>query len=278
MDLDSHIGRCEIRRDIADGDRMALLAATLDHAMPPWRPDVLPPLGHWLCFRPDASTESLGTDGHPARTRDGLIPADAPERRMWAGSRVTFVRDVTLNTGLTCTTTLKACALKSGRSGESLFVTLHHEIADDRGVAILEEQDIVYRPQFMPGQVIERATGEPVAPGQINRLVRPDAVTLFRYSALTFNAHRIHYDRDYAREQEGYPGLVVQGPLTATLLLDHVLRSYPQERVARFDFRAHAPAFDGEPMNLMLDREAEAIHLRAAGPAGVVVTATAILA
>lgn len=157
-----------------------------------------------------------------------------------------------------------------------LFVTLRHEIGREEGeIAIIEDQEIVYREAAVPGEVMERRA-EPV--GEIEpgaRHIVADPTLLFRYSALTFNAHRIHYDRDYAHTVEGYPGLVVQGPLIATLLLDHLLRAEPAIRLNAYRFRATSPLFAGEAITLCLRRRRGQVDLRAIGPSGVAMHACA---
>lgn len=275
IDPRSHIGRSEVRHDWSDGHRMARLAATLDHATPPWPPSVLPPLGHWLCFLPDERQSAIGHDGHPARTDEGLLPNVALPRRMWAGSRIRYIRDVPLDAPIVRTSVLTAATPKSGRSGEMLFVTVRHEIAV-RGeeAAIVEEQDIVYREAAPAGAPFVRRAAAAGAADPVSRTVMPDAVLLFRYSALTFNGHRIHYDRDYARDVEGYPGLVVHGPLLATLMLDHLAREQP-DRIGAFSFRAAAPTFDGEPIQFGFRRDGDRAELRAVNPAGVAMTGSA---
>ncbi|WP_109806200.1 FAS1-like dehydratase domain-containing protein [Sphingosinithalassobacter portus] len=277
-DPQSFIGRSEVQKDRAESDRFARLAATLDHVSPPWRPGVMPPLGHWLCFLPDALQSAIGEDGHPVRTGTGLLPNVDLPRRMWAGSRVRFLADVPLDSDIVRTSTVTAATPKEGRSGKMLFVTVRHEIAVAGGdTAIIEDQDIVYREAQPAGIVVERRAADPGQDDPCIRTIMPDPVLLFRYSALTFNGHRIHYDREYARMQEGYPGLVVHGPLLATLMLDHLLRELGGS-VRSFDYRASAPTFDGEEVRLGFRRDGERAELRVLNPAGVAMTGTAELA
>jgi 3-methylfumaryl-CoA hydratase len=277
MDLQSHVGREEICNDIADPVRMAGLAALLDHDSSPWQPGTFPPLGHWLCFPPIVRQSLIGTDGHPTKTDDGLLPNIDLPRRMWAGSRVAFLHDIEYGAALTRRSTLTAAQPKSGRSGTMLFVTVRHEIGCHGQVAIVEEQDIVYRDAPMAGAPSVRSGGVMDGTDHAVRIISPDPIQLFRYSALTFNSHRIHYDRDYACNIENYPGLVVHGPLIATLLMDHMLRECAGAAVRTFDFRALSPLFDGDPIRLGMTRDANTVQLRAIGPAGVAMTATATL-
>lgn len=246
------MGRSETESDVASASRIAGLAALLDEAAPAWRERLLPPLGHWLHFRPTVPQSQIDADGHPKRGGLSLLPPIPLPRRMWAGSRIWFNADIELSAAMERRTTIGSITPKRGRSGDMVLVTLVHEIESGGRMAIREEQDIVYRE---PGERIAAAP-----PGDANcalvegaRRVTIGPVELFRYSALTFNAHRIHYDREYAQEVEGYPGLVVQGPLTATLLLTHFLKTHPGSQVQGFSFRAQAPLFAGEAFDLIAD-------------------------
>ena len=275
IDPQSFIGRQEAAVDFADPARFLRLAATLDDPTSPWAPGFLRPLGHWLCFRPDARMSMLGPDGHPQRTGDGLLPNAGLPRRMWAGSRVSFHTDIPLGANIRRTSTLISATPKQGRSGNMLLLTVRHEIyvVGSERAALIEEQDIVYRSATRPA-ASPVVMSDPVGrPGEIVDTITLDPVTLFRYSALTFNSHRIHYDRDYARDVEGYRGLVVHGPLLATVLMDHFARHRPACRVSYFSFRAISPAFDNEPIRLGLTSCEMTAQLRAIGPAGVTMTA-----
>lgn len=278
-DMSSYVGRQEVLRDYSDSGRMARLAATLDHASLPWRDGVIPPLGHWLCFPPSERQSRIGADGHPVRTDDGLLPNVDLPRRMWAGSRIEFVEDIPVDVPILRTSTLVSATPKSGRSGNMLFVTVKHEIAREGGpVAIVEEQDIVYREAVDTSAAFVRAGEAPGEPDPVVRSITPDPVMLFRYSALTFNSHRIHYDRDYARAEEGYPSLVIHGPLLATLLIDHLVRQVPDKRIRSYRFRAASPLLEGDTVQLGLKLEGQRADLRAIGPFGVGMTATAEIA
>lgn len=251
-DYSAWVGRNETREDIATAAPLAGLAALLDHDVSPWVSGEVPPLGHWLYFLPDARQSIIGEDGHPRRDGAGLLPPVPLPRRMWAGSRIEFLAPIAVGAALTRVTTIDAIKPKRGASGDLLFVTLRHDIAADGVPSIREEQDIVFRePASMAPATAPLAPQEP-EPADAVRSISPDPVLLFRYSALTFNAHRIHYDRGYARDGEGYAGLVVHGPLIATLLMDHALRAGLSPR--RFDFRAEAPLIDGAPFDLCLAR------------------------
>ena len=242
------IGREERASDIASAAPLAGLAALLDYEAAPWNDDV-PPLGHWLYFLPHARQSAIDADGHPKRG-DFLPPVPLP-RRMWAAGEVRFHAPLRIGSPVERVSTITDIAAKTGASGEMLFVTLRHEIRSHGVLAIEERQDLVYRGAGA-APVPTPTTDALVA--DATRIVTPDPVALFRYSALTFNGHRIHYDRDYAREVEGYPGLVVHGPYAAALLVDHFLRETPGARVKRFSFRARRPLFDTAPFSLNLRR------------------------
>jgi 3-methylfumaryl-CoA hydratase len=241
--LKNWIGRTEEAEDLAAASPIAGLAATLDHAESPWRPGEVPPLGHWFYFLPRARQSDIAGDGHPKR--GGFLPPVPLPRRMWAGSRLSFQSPLRIGEKMHQRSTITEVQHKAGRSGNLVFVTVSHELTATSGPVLTELQDIVYREAPAPGQ----SAAEPAVPTESReadwmRTIAPDPVLLFRFSALTFNAHRIHYDRPYCREVEGYPGLVVHGPLTATLMMDLFLRHHPGARVTSFSFRGLRPLFD----------------------------------
>ncbi|WP_197672730.1 acyl-CoA dehydrogenase [Sphingobium sp. SJ10-10] len=207
--------------------------------------EVLPPLWHWLYFLPAERQSNIGTDGHPRRDRS-FMPSVTLPRRMWAGGRLYFIRPLMLGVSAQRTSRILSKRDKVGRSGHLVFLTLQHEISDVQGLVIREEQDIVYREATVSGA---KAPAPPAAPvnEQFARIVTPDPILLMRYSALTFNCHRIHYDRPYAMQEEGYPGLVVHGPLIATLLMETLRGVHPERPIACFEFKAVSPLFDTEP-------------------------------
>jgi 3-methylfumaryl-CoA hydratase len=261
------IGRAETRADQVTPTPVAALAATLDRDDPPPAPgDPLPPLWHWLYFLPLARQSEIGPDGHPKR--GGFLPPVPLPRRMWAGGRLDFLQPLHIGERVERTSRIADVTSKQGRTGPLVFVLVRHEIAGERGLAIVEEHDIVYRGEPQPG---ERAAGRPAPRAAAwMRTIHPDDVLLFRYSALTFNGHRIHYDRRYVTEVEGYPGLVVHGPLIATLLVDLLRRHRPEATVTRFAFRALSPLFDVAPFSVngkMEDGKAR-VSLWAANAAG----------
>jgi 3-methylfumaryl-CoA hydratase len=263
--LRTWIGREERLRDTATAGPLAGLAALLDHETPPWPEGEVPPLGHWLYFLPRARQSEIGEDGHPRR--GGFLPPVALPRRMWAGGRIDFHRPVPIGAAIERVSTIEDVTAKSGASGEMVFVTVKHAVRAEGALALEERHDIVYRGPAAPGSPAPVAPGEARAANK-SREVLMGPVALFRYSALTFNGHRIHYDHDYARGEEGYPGLVVHGPLTATLLVDLYLREIPGARLRRFAFRARSPLFDIAPFRLNLARDGGGADLWASDDAG----------
>ena len=229
------IGRSVDTLDIATVGPVRRFAATLDTR---FAEDMLPPLGHWLFHLPDAPQAVLAADGHPMKGGDGLLPPIAQPRRMWAGGRIRFLAPIRIGAEMRKRTTVIDIAEKSGTAGGMTFVTLRHTIVADDEDAIVEEQDLVYLP-VAPPAVAKRGQVEP----ESIRAHDLPAALLFRFSALTFNAHRIHYDVDYARSAELYPGLVVHGPLQAMLLLR--LAQADGIDPAHFSFRGRAPLYSG---------------------------------
>lgn len=245
------IGRVERSDDLLVPSPIRRLAATLDHETLPWQREEVPPLGHWLYFLPDTRQSEIGDDGHAEL--GGMTPDFGLPRRMWAGSRLQFLRPLLTGRNATRVTRIAAIEEKHGRTGRMMFVTMAHEISDGDGLCLLEEQDLVYREAARAGAPVPPA---PTAPEwqdtDIRRTVTPDAVMLFRYSALTFNAHRIHYDADYTREVEHYPALIIHGPLVATMMVDHFTRALPAARISSFSFRALQPMFLGDSLTFHL--------------------------
>ena len=248
--LQSWQGRSETTPDTLTAAPVRALSATLDRDDPaPVPGTALPPLGHWLYFLPHARQSEIGPDGHPRR--GGFLPPVPLPRRMWAGGRLRWDVKNPLRVGqdVRRTSTIRSVTHKGGRSGELLFVLVEHRFSNDHGVALTEEHDIVYRAAAQAGDPAPPPQ-KPPAQAAWSRTIVPDDVLLFRYSALTFNGHRIHYDRRYVTEVEGYPGLIVHGPLIATLLVDLSRRSLPGARVAAFEFKAVRPTFDLNPFSV----------------------------
>jgi 3-methylfumaryl-CoA hydratase len=261
LDLDTlvkWIGRSEEQTDQITLTPIAALSATLDRQDPPPQTgDPLPPLWHWLYFLPLHRQSELAPDGHAGR--GGFLPPVPLPRRMWAGGRFEFHRRLRIGETIKRTSRIMDVKYRVGRSGPLVFVVVRHEVGD----ALAEEQDLVYRGHSAHAQA------QPAPQDAAwERSIYPDDVLLFRYSALTFNGHRIHYDRRYATEVEGYPGLVVHGPLIATLLLDLLRRSLPNADIARFSFRAVSPLFDIAPFSVCGQPDGSIVRLWAKNSEG----------
>ncbi len=248
--LQSWQGRSEQVEDDISAAPLLGLSATLDHDMPgSGDQHRVPPLGHWLYFLPRQPQREIGADGHAKR--GGFLPPVPLPRRMWAGGQLHWDTSNPLRVGdrVRRTSTIESIQHKSGRSGDLVFVQVKHQISNERGSAITELHDIVYRPMAQPSD----PTPQPIladTDAHWHRDITPDPVLLFRYSALTFNGHRIHYDRSYVTSVEGYPGLVVHGPLIATLLLDLIQRNMSPATVKSFEFKAVRPTFDLNPFRV----------------------------
>ena len=245
MDLKSWIGRSETAEDVVTPTPYAALCATLDRPVERPKPGTeLPPLWHWLYFLPLARRSELGPDGHPHR--GGFLPPVPLPRRMWAGSQFEFHEALRVGDAIRRVSTIEDVTEKPGRNGPLVFVRVRHEVGRQDGAhALTEFHDIVYREMPQPGEAPPPA--QPAPASAFEREWVPDDALLFRYSALTFNGHRIHYDRRYVTQEEGYPGLVVHGPLLATLLLELLHEQRPGSKLAHFEFRAMRPTFDTQP-------------------------------
>ncbi len=242
MSYDEYVGRSQTATDTVSPGMLAAMAATLGCAVP----ETLPPLWHWTLFQDWVPPERIGPDGHPKR--GGFLPPvhDLP-RRMWAGGRVRFLRALGAGEAVSRVSTIERVQEKQGGAGRLVFVTVKHVISGQAGPAIEEEQDIVYRGTEGAALKPAAAVTDRLAPGDgVAAQVRPDPVLLFRYSALTGNGHRIHYDMDYVRGVEGYPGLIVHGPLQATWLAGLL----HEHRLATFGFRGQRPAFHDRALAL----------------------------
>ena len=244
-ELQAWTGRTQTLHDVVTAAPLRMLRATLD--LPP---DALagglPPLWHWLYFLPSAPRSELGPDGHPRR--GGFLPPVPLPRRMWAGGQLAFFHPLRVGDAIERTSTIEDVTVKSGRTGELCFVRVRHEVISPRGLALREFHDIVYRPNPAPGAAAPAY--ETAADGEWCEQVVADDVLLFRYSALTFNGHRIHYDRRYVTEVEGYGGLIVHGPLLATLLAGLGAQHFGGREAKSFSFRALKPVIDLQPFEV----------------------------
>ncbi|WP_445948780.1 FAS1-like dehydratase domain-containing protein [Sphingorhabdus sp.] len=275
--LNGHIGREELAEDIVDPERLTRLAALLDRD---WSPDEeVPPLAHFVLFRPAQRQSVLSNDGHAMRNPDGMLPALPLPRRMWAGSRMRFERPLVSGARIQRRSKLVSATTKSAKSGSLVFCTVEHEIrhSDSAELLITEQQNIVYRGGHEGPGLAKRPEIEPDFKPESTRYFRVGSVEMFRYSALTFNGHRIHYDRDYARKEEGYQGLVVHGPLLATMLFDHVSQVAQGRRIAEFSFRALSPSFDEEQLTIGASIDGSSAKFCVTNPAGLAMTGQAKL-
>jgi 3-methylfumaryl-CoA hydratase len=274
---DAWIGREEVRTDRIDAGLVSRWLATFDRDA---SLDGYVPQGfHWCLCPPDAATGQLGPDGHPLRLDgpESFLPPVPLPRRMWASSKVEFIAPLRLKESVTRTSRVLSVTEKSGGSGQLVFVDVAHDTAGEAGVAVREVQSIVYRDAA--------AAGAPLSPPVVgdahfeatgwssHRMLIPSAPLLFRFSALTFNSHRIHYDLPYAQGEERYRGLVVHGPLTATLLLDLARREFGDNALARFSYRGLSPAICGEALHLVMRGTRNEIELAAFAADGRQVTA-----
>lgn len=262
------IGRTQEAQDIITPRLVESLHATLDSArLFPARSDALPVMTHW-CLTPMIAPQSgLGPDGHPAR--GGFLPPVPFPRRMWASSEVEFLAPLQAGDTVTRLSRVADVALKGGKSGSLVFVTVDHLYATTRGEAIRDRQIIVYRPEeTAPAPTAAPADPAPVIEGEARLGLRADPPMLVRYCALIFNSHRIHFDRPYAMNEEHYPGLVVHGPLQASLLAEFSAHLHAGQAPKRFSFRGLAPLFDGVEFALCAEQNGDATGLRILDAAG----------
>jgi len=269
LDLDklSHwLGKQQSISDTIRTQPVAFMRDTLDlPASDPQPGDPLPHAWHWLFFLDAAPLRQLSRDGHAAR--GGFLPPVALPRRMWAGGRLRFLEQITIGEKITRVSTIKDIARKTGRSGELCFVTVQHQYISGSTLKLWEEHDIVYREDPVENETLP---DPPTAPQHADHAatICPSSIMLFRYSALTFNGHRIHYDLDYCRQVEGYPGLIVHGPLTATLLIGMAGDYCSNAWISTFEFRAVSPLFDDQPFTIALEKQDQQLTLWAANSKG----------
>ena len=275
--LKDWVGRTQDVDDVIEPEHVANLAATLDLDVSPKAGDPLPPGWHWIFFNRFAPAREVAADGHAQR--GGFLPPVALPRRMWAGGRLTFPGTLKVGEPARRHSEILKVEPKRGRSGDLVFVTVRHSISGKSGLAQEEEHDIVYRSPPAPGAAAPPPVSAPSG-APWTKTIKPDPVLLFRYSALTHNGHRIHYDWPYVTKVEGYKSLIVHGPLTSTLLLELLRHSAPSRRLAKYSFRAMAPLFDTAPFTVNGRTEPDGtVKLWAAGPAGeLAMEATATLA
>jgi 3-methylfumaryl-CoA hydratase len=259
--LRTWIGRSRTDEDVLGARHARLMAATVDHPDPGRIRDgeALPPLWHWLYFLEGLPPGELGRDGHPAR--GSFLPPVLLANRMWAGGRLTFVAPVPIGARVRKASRVLAVDHKAGRAGDLVFVTVLHELADMSGeLLVREEHDIVYKDASPPATAA--GSSEPPHPDARCRLFTPTSTTLFRYSALTFNGHRIHYDQDYCRNVEGYANLVIHGPLTATMLAGFAAEAGGRA-LREFSYRGLRPALLGDSLTLSASVDGDRASLAA---------------
>jgi 3-methylfumaryl-CoA hydratase len=276
LDLDhlrQWIGRSEQASDVVTRRLVEGLLATISNEPADPADGTEAPLAvHWCLAPPTAPMAQLGPDGHPAR--GGFLPPVPLPRRMWAGGRLEFYDGLRVADRVTRRSSILDVSAKQGRAGALCFVMVRHEISTDRGLAIRERQDVVYRgaeparPVQPAATPVSRMTEQSTIAGRWSRAVAADSVLLFRYSALTFNGHRIHYDRSYCVDVEAYPGLVVHGPLQATLLLQQAASLRGGRAPGTFEFRSVRPLFDGPDFTVNADEEGTGLRLWTASAEG----------
>jgi 3-methylfumaryl-CoA hydratase len=263
-DWDAWIGRTQEQSDVLTPGLLQRFRATIDSDT---TGDIAPQGIHWCLCLPDAATAELGEDGHPKR--GGFMPPISLPRRLWAASDITFHAPLRSGVEIVRRSTIVEISEKQGNSGPLVFVTIDHETIADGALAVSERQSVVYREATTTtAPTIRGDDTADLSNWPIHRHIIPSEPLLFRYSALTFNSHRIHYDHPYATGAEGYPGLVVHGPLIATLLLDLAAREFGANMLKRFSMRAQAPTFAGELLHLVSKRDDGIVSLMAFGNNG----------
>lgn len=261
------IGKTDTRHEVIEPFRARALAGLLDRDAVPREGEALPLAWQWLYFLDTPTRAATGVDGHPAR--GGFLPPVPLPRRMWAAGKLQSLAPLVIGQAATKVSTVRNVEVKQGKAGSLVFVTVAHEYSQDGRSCLVEEQSLVYREA--PTAPTPLPPGEPaVEAPQWARAWQADAALLFRYSALTYNGHRIHYDRDYAMQAEFYPALVVHGPLLATLLLDALHLVQPQVQPRGFEFRALRPAFDTDALRLCGTTDSAGARLWTTDAAGVV--------
>lgn len=250
--LNQWIGKEEVAETVISLETVHLMQATLNREPTLKKGDALPPAWHWLYFYEATRNADLGIEGHP--NLGGFMPpisfgSDEAARRMWAGGKISFEGIITIGNSAVKRSTVKSIIPKEGRSGKLVFVTVEHELSVDGTRCLLEDQSIVYREPVQASNKRVEASPAPIDT-EFSIEYIPSSIMLFRYSALTFNSHRIHYDVDFARNQEGYPNLVVHGPLTATLLLDLFYHQFPEKQITGFEYRGLSPLFNPNPFTV----------------------------
>jgi 3-methylfumaryl-CoA hydratase len=265
---DSWLGRNFIQHDRLTPALLHRFRATLDSSE---SGDIAPQAIHWILCTPQATTAQLGLDGHPLRddSADGFMPPIPMPRRMWASSKIEFIAPITVDAEIEHLSTIAAISEKDGSTGKLVFVDVAHQISANGKLVVKETQTLVYREATTSQAAPAPPASEPdLRKWDFHRTLNPGEAMLFRYSAITFNTHRIHYDAPYATAVEGYRGLVVHGPLIASLLLDLAGREFGYNGLNSFAFRAHSPVIVNEPLHLVGRHANEQVTLAAFGGDG----------
>ncbi len=276
MNYDAWIGREVRAKDRLDEGLAHRWLATFDLANP--HPPIMPQGIHLALCTPEAPTSTLGEDGHPARddSPGSFLPPFPLPRRMWASSKMQFHAPIAIGAVIERTSRIAAISEKQGSSGPLAFVDVSHETRSNGTLAVVETQSIVYREEARGGLELSPPplNGATFSPDgwEATRTLTPDARLLFRYSALTFNTHRIHYDAPYAEQVERYRGLVVHGPLIASLLLQLAASELGANRLRSFAFRGLSPAIASEPLHLVMRKSDAGYDLAAFADDGRQVT------
>lgn len=245
--LQTWVGKQETLKDDISLFPAQALAAALDNEVLPQKEDDLPPFWEWMYFLPTPKASATGADGHPAK--GGFLPPVPLPRRMWAAGEASYINALKIGQPATRVSTIESVDLKEGSTGTLVFVAVKHEISQNNVLCISQTQNIVYREQPAADAPLPPVKAPPAEP-LWSKVITPDPVLLFRYSALTFNGHRIHYDRNYAIQEELYSALVVHGPLLVTLLMELKRSELPNERINHIKFRAVRPTFDDKPFKV----------------------------
>jgi 3-methylfumaryl-CoA hydratase len=270
LDLDhlkQWIGRTEEKTDIVTAHLVRALRATLFMEIGDPKPgDAAPFTTHWCLAQPVYPMSQLGPDGHP--TRGGFLPPVPLPRRMWAGGELEFIDTLRVGDEMKRSSRISDVTMKTGSTGVLCFVSVQHEITSPRGVAIRERQDIVYRDVPTGGQPAAATKPATTPTAQHRESHMADEVLLFRYSALTFNGHRIHYDRDYVTKVEGYPGLIFHGPMQAAFLVEFAAKLHGGNAPKKFTYRGVQPLFEGSEFSVNANETGAGMELWTANSAG----------
>ena len=261
--FDDWIGKTDVQKDIITSSLIERYGAVIGAKT---SKNSVPEGLHWCLCLPDAPMAELGDDGHPKT--GGFLPPSPLPRRMWASSKVEFLNDIKIGAPIERRSTIASVSEKTGRSGSLLFVNVEHLTVSDEIVCVKETQTIVYRDAPKEKMTLPEAGKVDLSDWDITERLKPDAALLFRYSALTFNTHRIHYDHAYATQVEGYPALVVHGPLMASLLLRFANEHAPNRKLHKFEFRGLAPAFCDQDLFLAANKIKDGFDLNVIGADG----------